>query len=104
MLFNYKQVRKSMARIKYVLNERRLAYEGAVQILENQKLEQMAEREAKRMAQKEYLAQKAAKRAAAQKALESEVETAAVKSEVQAADLAVAGLFSDAPQATQSQS
>ncbi|KAI0699091.1 mitochondrial 39-S ribosomal protein L47 (MRP-L47)-domain-containing protein, partial [Cytidiella melzeri] len=28
------RVRKSMARIKYVLNERRLAYEGAVEIIE----------------------------------------------------------------------
>ncbi|ESK95031.1 54s ribosomal protein l4 [Moniliophthora roreri MCA 2997] len=37
--FRYKtrQVKKSMARIKYVMNERRLAYEGAVKLAEQEK-------------------------------------------------------------------
>ena len=96
-----------MARIKYVINERRLAYEGAVQILEDRRLAQVAEREAKRLAHKEYLAQKAAKREAAQKATESVEEASQKPGEAKAEDLAVAGLFSaagEAPQATQSRS
>ncbi|EEB91445.1 hypothetical protein MPER_10188 [Moniliophthora perniciosa FA553] len=37
--FRYKtrQVKKSMARIKYVMNERRLAYEGAIKLAEQEK-------------------------------------------------------------------
>ena len=40
------QCRKTMARIKYVINERRLAYEGAVQIIaENKEREVLTRRE-----------------------------------------------------------
>ncbi|KAI0051398.1 MRP-L47-domain-containing protein, partial [Auriscalpium vulgare] len=37
--------RKSMARIKYVINERRLAYEGAIEIFEDQKRAARGERQ-----------------------------------------------------------
>ena len=40
------QCRKTMARIKYVINERRLAYEGAVQIIaEDREREVLSRRE-----------------------------------------------------------
>ena len=39
LFFPFLQCRKSMARIKYVINERRLAYEGAMQI-QAEKMEQ----------------------------------------------------------------
>ncbi|KAI0801817.1 mitochondrial 39-S ribosomal protein L47 (MRP-L47)-domain-containing protein, partial [Irpex lacteus] len=47
------RVRKSMARIKYVLNERRLAYEGAIEIHENQATEVLSKREERRQRTKE---------------------------------------------------
>jgi hypothetical protein len=39
------QCRKTMARIKYVLNERRLAYEGALRVQATQRKKVLAERE-----------------------------------------------------------
>ncbi|KAK7056767.1 54S ribosomal protein L4 mitochondrial [Paramarasmius palmivorus] len=43
--FRYKtmQVHKSMARIKYVMNERRLAYEGAIELAEQEKQDHLDE-------------------------------------------------------------
>lgn len=38
----HKQCRKSMARIKYVMNERRLAYQGAVTLAEEEKTDYIA--------------------------------------------------------------
>lgn len=48
-----------MARIKYVINERRLAYEGAVKILESRR-QAWADKEAKEAARRQRLAQKRA--------------------------------------------
>ena len=46
-----------MARIKYVINERRLAYEGAVKILEQKRQAQLAKIEAGRQAEESSLLQ-----------------------------------------------
>lgn len=54
-----------MARIKYVINERRLAYEGAVQIHEERRLAALAERKARNEAIAEATAEKATKEAQA---------------------------------------
>ena len=75
-----------MARIKYVINERRLAYEGAVEILESKRRAHVAAKEVIEAAEKvvEGLV-KTMKEA-------SEASPAHAKS-VRAEDLAAAGLF-----------
>ncbi|KZT73759.1 MRP-L47-domain-containing protein [Daedalea quercina L-15889] len=95
-----RRCRKSMARIKYVTNERRLAYERATQVYKEQKAtalavateaERKAIAEAEAKAQAEHAAQVAAARQ----------EAAAKQS---AAALVGAGLFDSAPEGTSSQS
>ncbi|KAL4250050.1 Large ribosomal subunit protein uL29m [Abortiporus biennis] len=89
----YHKVRKSMARIKYIINERRLAYEGALGI--------MAEKNKARLEQKRLrleASQQAHSEKEAQEAKEAEKQKAAQESpEGRAADLAAAGLFQSVP-------
>ena len=93
------QCKKSMARIKYVTNERRHAYERALQAYEQQKeaalaAASQAERQALTEAEAKAQAEHAAQVAAAKK------EAAAQRS---AARLVGAGLFESASQGTGSQ-
>ncbi|KAI0260217.1 mitochondrial 39-S ribosomal protein L47 (MRP-L47)-domain-containing protein, partial [Gloeopeniophorella convolvens] len=57
------QCRKSMARIKYVINERRLAYEGALKILADKKAEAEKEAEPSQIAEGDASEPKAEKAA-----------------------------------------
>lgn len=78
-----------MARIKYVLNERRLAYEGAIEIHENQAKEVLSKREERRQRTKEAIA-----RAKERKEQKEKAELAAQATPTdEAAKLAVAGLL-----------
>ncbi|OBZ71598.1 54S ribosomal protein L4, mitochondrial [Grifola frondosa] len=61
--------RKSMARIKYVINERRLAYEGAMNIFAEKRENELAARRAQRQARRQEADAKSAVEA---KALETE--------------------------------
>lgn len=80
-----------MARIKYVINERRLAYEGAVQIHEERRLAALAERKARNEAIAEATAEKATKEAQADAKAVEGLQGA------KAARLAAAALFDAAP-------
>lgn len=86
------RVRKSMARIKYVLNERRLAYEGSVEIFQENAQRMLLKREQKRQEHKAFLAEKA-------RSKQEEKQTMVVSqgSEVEAVKLAQAGLFKSLP-------
>ncbi|GBE84950.1 hypothetical protein SCP_0701320 [Sparassis crispa] len=86
--------RKSMARIKYVINERRLAYEGAVGALREQREKELAALREERVA--EERAEAAAAQAAA-KAADKESRQDAGQAQ-SAANLAAQGLFETAPQ------
>ncbi|TFY60495.1 hypothetical protein EVJ58_g5115 [Rhodofomes roseus] len=95
-----RRCRKSMARIKYVTNERRLTYERAVQAYEQQREAALAtEAEAEQRAREKEEARVKAEHAA---------QVAAAKREAaekqSAARLVGAGLFENAPQGTDSQS
>lgn len=79
-----------MARLKYVLNERRLAYEGAVEVFESKVKVRLLQREIRREKHK------AAMRLAEEKAQkEKELAAASATAEPtdEAANLAVAGLL-----------
>ncbi|KAH9891648.1 MRP-L47-domain-containing protein [Cubamyces lactineus] len=78
--------RKTMARIKYVINERRVAYEGALKI-HNEQREQIFKQEDSQRAAAE-----------AQAALEAEKEQKAHRRERGAADVAAEGLFETVPE------
>lgn len=81
--------RKSMARIKYVINERRLAYERAMKAYEEQRDADMAEEQAQIEAGKQELA---AQQQAEAKAREAQLRKDAGEAQT-AARLAGAGLF-----------
>ena len=85
-----------MARIKYVINERRLAYEGAVKIHnDNAKLERMNQaRQAEMAAQAAEQAAAAEEARALEEALQAEKEAKRVPS---AKDVAVKSIFEAAP-------
>lgn len=80
-----------MARIKYVINERRLAYEGAVQIFRERVRRRLTRREKKRKEHKQYLAEKARQK-------ESEKKKTATEKvhHSDGANMAAAGLFGQA--------
>lgn len=81
-----------MARIKYIINERRLAYEGALNILQGQREERLAARSLRRKAHA-----KAEKEKAAAAAIEAEAAQAVQESvEGKAADMVAGGLFETA--------
>ncbi|KAI0345778.1 MRP-L47-domain-containing protein [Trametopsis cervina] len=64
------RVRKSMARIKYVLNERRLAYEGAMEIVQDKAKRPLLRREVKRQAHKKSIARTTSQKDATETAQE----------------------------------
>ena len=74
-----------MARIKYVINERRLAYEGAVRIHEERRQVALEKRRARQEAAKEVEAKKIAKEEKAAERVGGESD--------KAAELAAAALF-----------
>ncbi|KAI0657420.1 MRP-L47-domain-containing protein [Cubamyces menziesii] len=78
--------RKTMARIKYVINERRLAYEGALKIHNEQREQVLKQEDSERAA------------AEARAALEAEKEQKAGRRERGAADVAAEGLFETIPE------
>ncbi|KAJ8462424.1 hypothetical protein ONZ51_g10910 [Trametes cubensis] len=80
------QCRKTMARIKYVINERRLAYEGALKIHNEQREQVLKQEDSERAA------------AEARAALEAEKEQKAGRRERGAADVAAEGLFETIPE------
>ncbi|KAH9950576.1 MRP-L47-domain-containing protein [Amylocystis lapponica] len=85
--------RKSMARIKYVINERRLAYEGAVKILSEQREKEMTTRREHTLAER--------RAAAAKEKAEMEAQERAIRQEEgaqSASRLVSAGLFDSVPQ------
>lgn len=108
-----------MARIKYVINERRLAYEGAVKILESRR-QTWADKEAKEAARRQRLAQKRSsksrlvwkstskERLALKSASESKERSSRTSAPQirrrgnRAEDLAAAGLFASPTEASQS--
>lgn len=79
-----------MARIKYVINERRLAYEQAIKILEDKRQAKLSEEEKQRVEVK-LIAQEE------QKAQQSQ-QTPAPEAPPQEVNLAVEGLFAGASQ------
>ncbi|PSR74792.1 hypothetical protein PHLCEN_2v9506 [Hermanssonia centrifuga] len=87
------RVRKSMARIKYVVNERRLAYEGAVKIFTDNREAGLAEKREKKEAYRQLLADKADKEAKVKAKAEAEARREAGTEEGKAASLAAHGLF-----------
>ncbi|EKM49520.1 uncharacterized protein PHACADRAFT_265045 [Phanerochaete carnosa HHB-10118-sp] len=82
------KVRKSMARIKYVINERRLAYEQAIKILEEKRLAKLSEEEKQGEEQEEQIAREEQK-------AEQKLAPEAPPQEV---NLAVEGLFAGTSQ------
>ncbi|KAI0335902.1 MRP-L47-domain-containing protein [Cubamyces sp. BRFM 1775] len=78
--------RKTMARIKYVINERRIAYEGALKIHNEQREKILKQEESERAA------------AEAQAAHEVEKEPKVKRREREAADVAAEGLFETVPE------
>lgn len=77
-----------MARIKYVLNERRIAYEGAVELHANERAMELA---------KKWIAKEDRKRTEEQAIAAKQKEEEKVESEEgKAAELAASGLF-DSP-------
>lgn len=86
-----------MARIKYVINERRLAYEGAVKILESRRQAWVDENEAKEAKRKQRLARKrASKQRLTRERASKERSPRTPQIRLQgnhAEDLAAAGLF-----------
>ena len=85
-----------MARIKYVINERRLAYEGAINIFKERKQRRLARRSLQRQERKALLARKA--RATKSKDKKQAKSTATGE----AANLVASGLFGAEPVATSS--
>ncbi|CDO71466.1 hypothetical protein BN946_scf184909.g60 [Trametes cinnabarina] len=84
-----RRCRKTMARIKYVINERRLAYEGALEIFHKEREGALAEHETALAAAKQRAA---LKKAAKQAAVEKEKQR-----ERGAEDIAAEGLFETIP-------
>lgn len=86
------KVRKSMARIKYVINERRLAYEQAIKILEEKRQAKLSEEEKEQERQRveEGIVSQAEQPAAKKAAPEAPQEV----------NLAVEGLFASGSQST----
>ncbi|KZT12067.1 MRP-L47-domain-containing protein [Laetiporus sulphureus 93-53] len=97
---NVRKCRKSMARIKYVINERRLAYEAKIKLYEQQREEAIIAAQEKEEAEK--------REAEAQAEAQAQEELAAQRGEASdpqsAARLAGAGLFETTPESPQSQS
>lgn len=90
-----------MARIKYVINERRLAYEGAVQVFQERVSRRLTRREQKREEHKQFLAEKARlKEVRPREQKKAEAREAVPESDP--ANLAAAGLFSQGSPATES--
>ncbi|KAK1229874.1 54S ribosomal protein L4 mitochondrial [Marasmius sp. AFHP31] len=82
--YKTRQCRKSMARIKYVLNERRLAYEGAVQLAEKEKedhLDQVVLQHqlAEYRKERKFMARREAGRATTTDASETEVDAGTIE-------------------------
>ncbi|THH01556.1 hypothetical protein EW026_g1175 [Hermanssonia centrifuga] len=86
------RVRKSMARIKYVVNERRLAYEGAVKIFKDNWEAGLAEKRKKKEADRQLLADKAGEEAKVKAKAEAEARREAGTEEGKAASLAARGV------------
>lgn len=80
-----------MARIKYVINERRLAYEQAIKILEEQRQAKLSAEE------KEQERQRVDEELVAQEELKAE-QTPAEPAPAPSVNLAVEGVFSGASQ------
>jgi large subunit ribosomal protein L47 len=80
-----------MARLKYVLNERRLAYEGAVEVFKGKAKVRLLQRQIRREQHKATMARLAEEKAQTEKELAA--ASGAAETNTEAANLAVAGLL-----------